>query len=132
MMAHVDRRTMLVVDPSLQSRSVLLELFADKEVLLASDAEEAIRILADHSDCKVVIVDVSLAAHSGFEFLYELRTYADWSDVSVIVYSSVDLQRDILKSRAWQQLQIAAYFYKPKALLRELHKVVSGLLEVSA
>lgn len=116
----------LVVEPSVQTRSVLLQLLNSHNVVLASDAGSAIQMLELHPECKTVILDITLAAHSGFELLYELRTYADWDDVDIIIYTSIELQSEVLRSRAWSQLKIKNYFYKPHTNLQELLRVVEG------
>lgn len=77
----------------------------------------------------VIIVELQLVAHSGIEFLYELRSYSDWQHIPVIVHScipptefedSAKLLRDLLHVRT--------YLYKPqtslKTLLREVRQLV--------
>jgi len=120
--------SVMVIEPSMHTRTVLLETLHAYDVLLAVDAEAAIHMLSDNPQCKVVIVDISLAGHSGFEFLYELRTYRDWDDISAIVYSSIELDHDILQSRAWQKLMVFRYFYKPQARLDELAAAVEAAI----
>lgn len=115
---------MLVLEPSMQSRSILLEALIDYKVVHASDAQEAIHVLSEDSAIGVVVMDMSLGGHSGMEFLYELRTYPDWSEVAVIVYSSVELSAEVLSSRAWQELGVLTYLYKPQSSLNELRAAV--------
>jgi len=77
----------------------------------------------------LILVELQLVAHSGIEFLYELRSYSDWQSIPVIVHSCIpptefeesgELLRDLLHVRG--------YLYKPqttlRTLLREVHSIV--------
>ncbi len=124
----MQKTKVLALEASMQSRSILLEALIEYEVLMASDAQDAIIALNEHPDIRVVVMDMSLGGHSGMEFLYELRTYSDWSDVNVIVYSSVELPEAIVSSRAWQQLNVFSYMYKPRSYLNDLCSTVQRAL----
>ncbi len=76
----------------------------------------------------VVIVELQLVAHSGIEFLYELRSYHEWQNIPVIIHScipptefseSVNLLRD--------RLGVREYLYKPHTSLHKLLRVVQEL-----
>lgn len=124
----MQKTKVLALEASMQSRSILLEALIEYEVLMASDAQDAIIALNEHPDIQVVVMDMSLGGHSGMEFLYELRTYPDWSAVKVIVYSSIELPESIVSSRAWQQLDVFLYLYKPRSHLNELCSAVQRAL----
>jgi DNA-binding response OmpR family regulator len=82
----------------------------------------------------VVVVELQLVAHSGIEFLYELRSYHEWQKVPVIVHScvpptefsdSMNLLRD--------KLGVKQYLYKPHTslakLLRSIDEVIAAELD---
>jgi len=86
--------------------------------------------LVDEKLPDVVIVELQLVAHSGIEFLYELRSYSEWQEIPVLIHScippteftnSVKLLRD--------KLGVQKYLYKPQTslqtLLRSITEVVS-------
>lgn len=109
----------LLVDHHKTTQRALAELFVKEDFLVAADAAAAITAANDKTP-DLVILELSLAGHSGLEFLYEFRTYPDWRDVPVIVYSTVRLESESLRSRAWEQLGIHAYLYKPQTSLAAL------------
>jgi len=88
-----------------------------------SVADEAIKV-ADNNRPDAVITELSLRGHSGSEFLYEFRTYADWQDIHVIIYSSIKPTEELMNSKDWKLLNIADFLYKPTVSLRQLADVV--------
>jgi DNA-binding response OmpR family regulator len=93
---------------------------AGYHVRAAADAQTAIA-LADEHQPDVVVLELQLVAHSGLEFLYEFRSYAEWRDIPVILHSQVP-QRQL--TRDWPKLQrslgVVEYLYKPTSNLRDL------------
>ncbi|HEX2558258.1 MAG TPA: response regulator [Nitrososphaera sp.] len=75
---------------------------------------------ADDERPDVIILDLVLASRSGIEFLYEFRSYPDWQDLPVIFYSNIsaDEVQDCLD--AFEQLNVAAYHYKPTTSMAKL------------
>lgn len=95
-------------------------------VSLAAGAQSAI-MAADASRPDVVVLELQLAEHSGIEFLYEFRSYAEWQSVPVIVHSMVAPQafqdsRRILM----EQVGVVAYLYKPETTLAQLVTVLEA------
>ncbi len=76
----------------------------------------------------VIILELQLPVHNGIEFLYELRSYYDWQQLPVIVYSQVPPTLKAISSMLWRQLHIAAYHYKPFTKLAELAASVDNVL----
>lgn len=79
----------------------------------------------------VIITELQLVAHSGIEFLYELRSYSEWQDIPVIVHSSVppyefEGSGGLLRER----LNVRTYLYKPHtslaSLIREVGSIAAG------
>ncbi len=116
-------KKILLLEPDNAIANSLIRALKDYEVIRASTASASLEVANEH-DVDLVIVELSLGGHSGFEFLYEFRSYADWLQVPVIVYSLVKLDDDILKSRSWQALNIASYLYKPTTSLATLTGMV--------
>jgi CheY-like chemotaxis protein len=93
--------------------------------------------LVDELRPDVIIVELQLVAHSGIEFLYELRSYSEWQDIPVLIHSCIpptefqdsgDLLRDLLHVRG--------YLYKPQTtlttLLREVRDIVAPASSAAA
>lgn len=115
--------TILLLEPDNAIARSMNRALRDYEVLRASSATEAIELANDNS-VDLVVVELSLGGHSGFEFLYEFRSYADWLQIPIIMFTNVKLQENVLESRSWQALGISAYLYKPLTSLAKLHSMV--------
>ena len=93
---------------------------AGHKVMVRAGAQTAI-MAADELKPDLVIIELQLVEHSGIEFLYEFRSYADWRGIPVIVHSHVpvnefDGSHDLLKN----ELGVETYLYKPQTSLRQL------------
>jgi DNA-binding response OmpR family regulator len=84
---------------------------------------------ADTQSPELVILDLLLASHSGAEFLYEFRSYPDWQNTPVIIFSSLSNEEIQEAAPALSQLNITAYYHKPHASLAELAQAVSDALQ---
>lgn len=100
-------------------------------VIMCATAQAAI-FAADELKPDLVIMELQLTGHSGIEFLYEFRSYDDWTATPVIILTNVpagefsdcwDLLRD--------QLNVHQYHYKPLTSLRTLLRSVGSVLPVS-
>lgn len=75
---------------------------------------------ADESRPDLVMLDLMLCGRSGVEFLYEFRSYPDWQNVPVVLFSNISM-RDLGPSTAgFNELNISAYHYKPTTSLAQL------------
>lgn len=92
-------------------------------------AQDAV-FLVDGQEPDVILVEIQLTAHSGIEFLYELRSYAEWQHIPVIIHScippsefeeSMELLRGMLK--------VSMYLYKPQTTLQTLIRSVQEITE---
>lgn len=97
------------------------------KVEIASTAENAIN-QADKLKPDLVICELSLPGHSGSEFIYEFRTYTDWKDIPLLVYSSIKASDKVTKSRDWLLLEINDTLYKPDYSLQKLCDLSENLI----
>lgn len=85
--------------------------------------------LADQAQPDLVILELQLVGHSGIEFLYEFRSYADWQTVPVFIQTQVPPGEFIDSSALLkQELGVVAYLYKPHTRLRDLLRTVEEQL----
>lgn len=84
---------------------------------------------ADEQKPMLVILEIELAKHNGIEFLYEFRSYADWLDIPVIIYSHVPPSKFKLMPKQLKLLGVNQYFDKSKTGLKELALAVASELE---
>lgn len=85
----------------------------------SQDAQRGIQLINDHS-IDIIIVELQMAVHNGIEFLYELRSYAEWQHIPVIILSNVPSSHPNLSPVLWENIGIAAYLYKPLAKLTDI------------
>ncbi len=89
--------------------------------------QEAI-MSADRTQPDLVIMDLLLTVHSGVEFLYEFRSYEDWQDVPVIIFSNVPPDELDTSAAGFEQLDVNVYYHKPACTLAELATQTDRLL----
>lgn len=102
---------------------------AGHQVLIGTSAQTAVDA-ADEVCPDVVIMELQLVAHSGIEFLYEFRSYADWQDIPVIILSKVPPAEFNQCARTMREhLGVSTYCYKPQTDLKQLLHVVVNTLD---
>jgi DNA-binding NtrC family response regulator len=117
----------LLIDSARTSKTSFQKYFADEyTILTVSTADDAINLLSDTDiQPQCVVVEMTLAGHSGFEFLYEFRSYSDWATLPVIIYTSIDISAVVLESRSWKALQVTDYLYKPISSLSDVRDSIT-------
>lgn len=104
---------------------------AGHEVAASTTAQDAI-VLADERTPDLVLLELQLVAHSGIEFLYEFRSYADWREVPVMIISHVPPAEFASSQKLLSlQLGVRAYHYKPQLSLRSLTSSAGKALEAA-
>lgn len=119
-------KNILLIDQAQSTQKAIREIMDGYNVSCAVDATTAINI-ASETTPDIIIIELSLGRHSGMEFIYEFRTYSDWQNVPIIIYSTIRLEPSILQSKAWQNLRIGAYLYKPESSLKALKSNIEKL-----
>lgn len=85
----------------------------------AAEAQSAVNA-ADAETPDAIVLELQLVAHSGIEFLYELRSYTEWQHIPVIVHSNVPPSEFEGTDLLQKELGITTYLYKPRTTLAEL------------
>lgn len=126
---------LLLIEPNAQLGATYqrsLELTGDWQVSLCSHAQAAITA-ADAQQPDVVVLELELARHNGFEFLYEFRSYPEWRQVPVVVHSFVRPDPDVMHKGSWtDQMGITSYLYKPLTSLAKLNEMAQKALIVAS
>ncbi len=78
----------------------------------------------DEQKPDIIIMELQLAPLSGFAFLQELRSYEDFSDIPVVIYSSVPQESFISATSSWRALNIQQYFYKATTSVATVAKYI--------
>ena len=93
---------------------------------LHPDPQAAVNSI-DKQRPNVIITELELAGRSGVEFLYELRSYPEWLDIPVIIYSGLPADQASAYQPIFTQLNIKAYLPKNVIGLAELTDQVNSL-----
>lgn len=117
----------LLIEPDAILARQYQEALASYDLAWARDAQVAINT-ADTQSPDLVIMELLLAGHSGIEFLYEFRSYADWKQVPIIIMSRLNRADVPVHDAALEQLGVKAYLYKPDTSLGALKRKVESLL----
>lgn len=88
------------------------------------DAQAAIQT-ADAAPPDVIVLELQLPRYSGVEFLYELRSYAEWQDIPVVLHTLVPASRLASSRHHFVRLGVSAYLYKPTTTLQQLTRAVN-------
>ena len=114
-------RKVLLIEPDPDLGSTIRDYLVkrDLKIFQAANAQEAI-LQADKHCPDLVVLELSMPKNNGIAFLQEFRTYKDWVNIPVIVYSIVPPEEIGLSKEAWQKLGVKKYLYKPTNRLAEL------------
>ncbi|MBO8143690.1 MAG: response regulator [Thermodesulfobacterium sp.] len=119
----------LVVDDSKAIREIEKKYLEEMgfEVLEASNGEEALKILEDNSDIKLILLDWHMPVMNGYEFLLKLRANPKWSDVKVMMVTTENQQKSIIDA-----IMAGANEYLMKPFDKEMLEVkIKYLMELS-
>ncbi len=95
----------LVVDDSLSTKALLKHILETLKfnVITASNAEEALAIIAERSDLRLALVDYEMPGMNGCELIHEIRKQISKEDLAIIGISGSgadDISAQFLKSGA--------------------------------
>jgi DNA-binding NarL/FixJ family response regulator len=93
--------------------SVLKELRPDSVILDASNSRQAMRLVEEHPDLSLVLLDINLPDRDGFSVLDDLRDR--YATVAIIVLSALDDQDTVKRA-----FKLGALGFIPKTTDREL------------
>lgn len=119
----------LIIDPSKSLAMVIAEALARKELssAIAHSAQKGIE-LADKNIPKVVILEPLIYLHNGIEFIYEFRSYSEWLDVPIILYTNLSQSELKFTNEMKQDLGVVDHLYKPTNTLQKLISKVEDVI----
>ena len=94
-------------------RGVLKELAADAAILEASDSRQAMRLIEQHPDLHLILLDLNLPDRDGFAVLSDLRKR--YATISIVVLSAFNDRENVLRA-----LDLGALGFIPKSSSREV------------
>lgn len=94
-------------------RSVLRELKPDATIIEAPGSEEAMRLVVEHPDLALIVLDLKLPDRDGFAVLTELRQR--YPAISIVVLSGFHDRANVVRA-----LDLGALGFIPKTAQREV------------
>jgi DNA-binding NarL/FixJ family response regulator len=94
-------------------RGVLKELNDDAVIIEASDCRQAMRLIHEHPDIGLILLDLNLPDRNGFEVLADLRERHP--GISTVVLSGFNDRENVVKA-----LDVGALGFIPKSSTREV------------
>ena len=122
----------LIVEPSKELTEVLARALAKNGMSceVAHSARQGIK-LADEQQPKLVILELVMPRHNGMEFIHEFRSYPDWLEVPLILYTNVSRDELQLSDSTLAEMGITGHFYKPTTSLARLVGAVESKLALN-
>lgn len=111
-----DKPLLLVEDDEvdvLTVRRALRDLDVQNDLLVASNGEEALRLLRERADAPkpaLILLDLNMPRMNGLEFLRQARTESLVHGIPVVVLTTSRQDQDILEGF---ELAVAGYMVKP-------------------
>ena len=114
-------RHVLLLEPDRLLAGSIKRYFAkaDYKVAAHNDPQAAIS-QADKQLPDTVITELQLASRSGVEFLYEFRSYPEWQDIPVIIFTNLSAEELAAYQKVLKELNITACLYKSATSLEQL------------
>lgn len=122
-MAHI-----LIIEPDTVLASIIKQylLGLEYDVSLTHNAQKAITY-SDERRPDAIVLELAIPDHNGVEFLQEFRSYADWMQIPVIIYSHIPQEDTGLSRVEWRKHGVHSYLYKPTSGLEHLAKALQRI-----
>lgn len=109
--------SVLLIEPDhVLAKTIAHYIESEHELAWVPSGHHAIKVL-DKKPFDVIVTEHLLSGHNSFEFLYELRSYPEWQNLPVILFSRSYIDEAVLTSESWRQLGNVHYLYKPSTSL---------------
>lgn len=111
----------LLIEPDKLLGSIIKETFSKSghNASWAKTAQEALDVL-EECPADVIVLEINLGVHNGVEFLYEIRSYSDWHDIPVVVYTSNHRVLDSVFAGSLAQLGVVMVLGKTQVSIDRL------------
>jgi DNA-binding response OmpR family regulator len=128
----MSKTKILLIEPDHMLGDVYKDFLVNKnfEVILCNDGQKAIDAI-DVKKPDLIILELQLTAHNGYEFLYELRSYTEWFSIPVIINSLIPRLRTKLDEESINNLGVVDYLYKPTTSLEKLMNSIENSISTA-
>jgi two-component system, chemotaxis family, chemotaxis protein CheY len=124
----LETQKILVVDDSKLMHKMYEVMLRQHQLLHAHDGREALDVLKEHSDTRLVFLDINMPHMNGLEFLAEAKQDATLAGIPVVIVSTEGKEEDTQRGL---EAGAAAYIRKPFRNA-EINEIISRLAKGSA
>jgi DNA-binding response OmpR family regulator len=121
-------QTILIVEDD-EDMVTLLQFLLEREgyqAIVASDGRQA-RLLVDTlSPPRLVLLDVMLPYHNGFELVTHIRSKAPWREVPIVMLTADSAERDIVRALDAGASDYVVKPFNPKELMARLRRFLKA------
>lgn len=116
----------LLVEPDVIMGQMLVDTAKQRgySVAWSKTAESAIHS-ADEQKPDFVLMELQISKHNGIEFLYEFKSYTEWIDIPVFIYTSLPSVEMAAIFKVSKQLNIKAVYHKSHCTIEQLYDSIS-------
>ncbi len=88
----------LVVDDSKSIRQIERRYLAQMgyEVVEAENGEEALKVLRENPDIRLILLDWHMPVMNGYEFLKKVRENKDWDHIKVMMVTTENQEKSVI------------------------------------
>lgn len=107
----------IIVDDSAAARHLIKKTLADMqcEFLFAADGEEALKVLQDHSDTELALVDWNMPVMNGLELVTALRKDSRFDNMRIIMVTTETEMMQVVRA-----IEAGANEYVMKPFTKEI------------
>jgi two-component system, OmpR family, alkaline phosphatase synthesis response regulator PhoP len=122
--ADASPHTILIVEDD-EDMVTLLQFLLEREgyhAILASDGRKAQELVDTLSPPKLVLLDVMLPYHNGFEVVTHIRSKLPWREVPIVMLTADSAERDIVRALDAGASDYVVKPFNPKELMARLRR----------
>jgi len=94
------------------------------EVRHKADGEQGLAEIASGRRPDLVVTDVMMPYHSGFEIVAAIRAKADWAGVPIIILTSMANEKDVLRGLRIGASEYLTKPFRPAELVARIQKML--------
>ncbi|HBK55706.1 MAG TPA: two-component system response regulator [Xanthomonadales bacterium] len=121
-----ERRRILVIEDD-RTIAFLIDFLLEREgfeVLLARDGMEAMAVVNTLHPVNLILLDVMLPYHDGFELMALIRSREAWHDVPIVMLTGASREDDIVRALAAGAEDYILKPFKPSELVARLKRLL--------
>lgn len=121
-------QTILIVEDD-EDMVTLLQFLLEREgyqAILASDGRQARTLFDTLSPPRLVLLDVMLPYHNGFELVTYIRSKEPWREVPIVMLTADSAERDIVRALDAGASDYVVKPFNPKELMARLRRFLKA------